>query len=134
MSIFFIIMLTVAELILIGLVFTFFIRLKRSESVVAKLQANQEQLLERVYRNATLEQELVASFAQRQEQLTKLIPHLEDRIQTMQKLLTQAEGISHSPQFLREVIQNAQKKGLTNDEIAVKTGLSKDEIELILKK
>ncbi len=127
-------MLTVAELILIGLVFTFFVRLKRSESVVAKLQANQEQLLERVYRNATLEQELVASFAQRQEQLTKLIPHLEDRIQTMQKLLTQAEGISHSPQFLREVIQNAQKKGLTNDEIAVKTGLSKDEIELILKK
>ncbi len=133
MSIFFIVLLTAAELVLIALVLTFFIRLKKSEVVIQKLQENQEQLLDRVYRNAALEQELVATFAQRQEQLSNLIPHVENRIATLQKLISQAEGISRSPQFLREVIQNAKKKGQSIEQIVINTGLSRDEVELILK-
>ncbi len=133
MSIFLIIFITIAELILVGLVISFFIRLKKSESVVQRLQEKQEELLERVYRNASLEQEIVATFSQRQEQLTQLIPQVEDRILILQKLVKQAEGISRSPQFLREVIQNARKKGQSIEQIAHNTGLSKDEVELILK-
>ncbi len=133
MSIFLIILLTIAELVLIGLVVSFFMRLKKSEVVIEKLQENQEQLLDRVYRNAALEQELVATFAQRQEQLVSLIPQVENRIQSLQKLLSQAEGITRSPQFLREVITNAKKKGLSVEQIAINTGLSKDEVELILR-
>ncbi len=133
MSLFFIVLLTIAEIVLIVLVFLFFLRLKKSEQVVQKLQENQDLLLERVYRNAALEQELVATFAQRQEQLSQLIPRVEERIATLQKLLSQAEGITRSPQFLREVIANAKKKGMSVQQIATKTGLSKDEIELIIK-
>ncbi len=133
MSLLFLILLTCAELVLIGLVVSFFSRLKKSEMLINKLQENQEHLLERVYRNAALEQELVATFSQRQEALTSLLPRLEDRISTIQKLITQAEGISRSPHFLREVIANARKKGLTIDQITTKTGLSRDEVELIVK-
>ncbi len=128
-----IILITIAELVLIGLVCSFFIRLKKSETVIQRLQENQEDLLDRVYRNAALEQELVATFSQRQGELAKLIPQVEDRILTLQKLVKQAEGITRSPQFLREVIQNARKKGQSIDQIARNTGLSKDEVELILK-
>ncbi len=52
----------------------------------------------------------------------------------LKKLLKQAEEISHSPYLLREVIMNSRKKGMNTDMIAHKTGLAKDEIELILKK
>ncbi len=133
MSLFFIVLLTTAEIVLIVLVFVFFLRLRKSEEVVQKLQENQDLLLERVYRNAALEQELVASFSQRQEQLASLIPRVEERIVTLQKLLSQAEGITRSPQFLREVIANAKKKNMSSQQIAIKTGLSKDEVELIIK-
>ncbi len=133
MSLFFIVLLTIAEIVLIVLVFMFFLRLKKSEEVVQKLQENQDLLLERVYRNAALEQELVATFSQRQEQLASLIPRVEERIVHMQKLLSQAEGITRSPQFLRELIANSKKKGMSAQQIAAKTGLSKDEVELIMK-
>ncbi len=133
MSIYIIILLTVAEIVLIGLVLSFFSRLKKSEEIINNLQKNQEDLLEKIYRNASLEQELVATFAQRQEMLSALLPKIENRIEHLQKLLIQAEGISRSPQFLREVIQNAKKKGQSTEEIAKNTGLSKDEIEIILR-
>ncbi len=133
MPLFFIILLTIAEIVLVVLVITFFARLKKSEQTVLALQKNQEELLEKVYRNASLEQELVATFTQRQEMLTALLPKLETRIETLQKLISQAEGISHSPQFLREVILNARKKGQPVEQIAKNMGLSKDEVEIILR-
>ncbi len=126
------VILTLLELVLVGLILTFFTRLKKSEAIIAALQENQEELLEKVYKNAYLEQELLETFKQRQDSIAKLIPLMEARIHTMQKLLNQAEGISRSPQFLREVIQNSLSKGLTIKEIANNTGLSKDEIELII--
>jgi len=125
-------LLTLAECVMIILVLLFFSRLKRSEALIFRLQSNQEDMLERMYRNAALEQELVESFAQRQEQLHMLNKKLEDRAATLQRLLEQAEGITRSPHFLREVILNNNRKGLSPAQIAQKTGLSEDEVELIL--
>ena len=48
------------------------------------------------------------------------------------ELRYEAEGITRSPQFLREIILNGRKKGLTSQQIARKAGLSIDEVELIL--
>lgn len=128
----FLLAVTAAELALIILVLFFFMRLRRSEQILSVLQANQDDLLDRMLRNAALEQEMVATFAQRQEQLTQLNDRMEDRIQTLRKLLNQAEGISRSPHFLREVILNCRKKGQSVDTIVKTTGLARDEIELIL--
>lgn len=123
---------TVAEAGLICLVFLFFLRLRRSEELLLRLQSNQEKVLDRIYANAELEQELVASFRQRQEQLTALNTRLEERIEILKRLLEQAEGISRSPQFLREIILNARAKGHTPTQIARSAGLTEDEVELIL--
>lgn len=123
---------TLAEMALIVMVLLFFARLKRSEALLSRLQASQEQLLERMYDNAELEQELVASFSSRQDELRQLNLRLEERAAALQRLLDQAEGISRSPQFLREVILNGQRKGLSIKQIAQKAGLAEDEVELIL--
>lgn len=128
----FLLVLTVAEFFLIILVLLFFTRLRRSEHMLSNLQANQDELLDRMLRNAELEQEMVATFAQRQEQLAHLNMAMEKRIQTLQKLLEQAEGITHSPHFLREIILNCRRKGQSIEEIGKNTGLARDEIELIL--
>lgn len=123
---------TIAETILIVMVFLFFLRLRRSEAILAQLQSNQEHVLESIYRNAALEQALVDSFSQRQEQLIILNKGLEERIRILQKLIDQAANISRSPQFLREVILAGKKKGQTPVQIARSTGLAVDEVELIL--
>lgn len=123
---------TVAEVVLLLLVLVFFMRLRRSEDLLERLQANQEQVLQRIYANAELEQELVGSFTQRQNQLAALNAKLEERAGTLQRLLDQAEGIARSPQFLREVILNGHRKGKSTAQIARATGLSVDEVELIL--
>lgn len=96
------------------------------------LQDNQANLLARIETNARLEREIVESFGQRQTELEELNTRLEDRAQTLRKLLEQAEGISRSPQFLREIILNGRKKGLSAKQIARNAGLSIDEVELIL--
>lgn len=127
-----IILVSAVELLLLGVLLVFFLRLRRSEALLNRLQANQSQLLDRLRQNAELEQELVASFAQRQEQLRHLDQRLEERAADMRRLLEQAEGISRSPQFLREVILNGHRKGSSLEQIARSTGLSVDEVELIL--
>lgn len=132
MNTFFLLAVTAAELALLVLVLVFFLRLRRSEQILSTLQANQDDLLDRMLRNAELEQEMVATFAQRQEQLAQLNARMEDRITTLRKLLEQAEGITRSPHFLREIILNGRRKGHSVDQIARKTGLARDEIELIL--
>jgi hypothetical protein len=127
-----IVLFTLAEMALLGAVLFFFVRLRRSENLLTKLQAHQETLLLRLHENAALEQELVATFAQRQVELRALDQRLEDRAETLRRLLEQAEGIVRSPQFLRELILNGRKKGLSAQNIAVSAGLSVDEVELIL--
>jgi uncharacterized protein HemX len=127
-----ILLVTLAEVILVFLVLLFFGRLKRSEALISRMQANQEEVLERMSRNAELEHDLVASFSQRQEQLRILNQRLEERAVALQRLLDQAEGITRSPQFLREVILNGRRKGLSVAQIATNAGLAEDEVELIL--
>jgi len=127
-----IVLFTLAEMALLGAVLFFFVRLKRSEKLLTQLQANQETLLVHLHRNAELEQELMATFAQRQTELRTLDQRLEDRAETLRRLLEQAEGILRSPQFLRELILNGRKKGLSAQKIALSAGLSVDEVELIL--
>ncbi len=100
--------------------------------MLTELQANQEAMLDRLRRNANLEQALVDTFAQRQEQLVLVNEQLEGRIEALKRLLDQAEGICRSPQFLRELILNGRRKGQTAAQIARATGLTVDEVEIIL--
>lgn len=127
-------LITLAEFVLIVLVLVFFKRLRKSEQVLLAMQNNQDEIMDRMVRNANLEQELVATFIERQAELERLNIAMEERIFMLRKLLKQAEEISHSPYLLREVILSSRKKGMNIDMIAQKTGLAKDEIELILKK
>ncbi|MFV0422551.1 hypothetical protein [Oleidesulfovibrio sp.] len=126
------ILVTVAELMLLVLLLIFFFRLRRSENVLSQLQANHEKLLARLHFNAELEQELVESFSQRQEELRQLDMRLEKRADDLRKLVEQAEGISRSPHFLREIIMNGHRKGRSVEQLARSTRLSTDEVELIL--
>ncbi len=120
------------ELILLFLLLVFFARLRRSESLLSELQSNQERLLTRLQQNAELEQEVVSSFAERQEQLRRLDMQLEARSQDLQRLLSQAEEVRRSPQLLREIIQDGHRRGRNITELARETGLSADEVGLIL--
>lgn len=120
------------ELVILGVIFFFYMRLRRSERLVSLLQANQQALLGRIEMNARLEKEIVATFAQRQAELQNLEEKLEERSGELRRLLEQAEGIMRSPQFLREIILNGRKKGLSARQIARNAGLSVDEVELIL--
>lgn len=132
LSLWMVLLFSVVELVLLGGIFFFFLRLRRSEALMHSLQANQEQLLERLQRNAELERELVATFAQRQAELRTLDQRLEERAEELRRLLGQAEGIVRSPQFLRELIFNQRAKGFSAQKIASNAGLSVDEVELIL--
>lgn len=123
---------SVLELILIGGAMVFYVRLRHSESLLNTLQDNQQSLLARIEMNARLEREIVATFAQRQAELRELDGKLEARAKDLRRLLEQAEGITRSPQFLREIILNGRRKGLNSRQIARNAGLSVDEVELIL--
>ena len=120
------------ELAILGGVLVFYLRLRRSEALLNALQGNQDSLLARIEMNARLEKEIVATFAQRQAELRNLDEKLEARTQELRRLLEQAEGISRSPQFLRELILNGHRKGLNSRQIAKNAGLSVDEVDLIL--
>ncbi|MBO5491086.1 hypothetical protein [uncultured Desulfovibrio sp.] len=120
------------ELAILGGVLVFYLRLRRSETLLNTLQGNQDSLLQRIEMNARLEREIVATFAQRQAELRNLDEKLEEKAQELRRLLEQAEGISRSPQFLRELILNGRRKGLSSRQIAKNAGLSVDEVDLIL--
>ena len=125
-------LLSVAELSLFVLLWIFFSRLKRSEELLMKLRQGQDNLLRNLRQNEELEKELVESFARRQEELRYLDQRLEERGEDMKKLLQQAENISRSPQFLRELILTGTRQGRTPSQLAKATGLSVDEVGLIL--
>lgn len=127
-----VIFLTVCELFLLLLVVLFFSRLRRSEDVLDKMQKNQEALLKKLDFNAKLEQELVGSFQQRQAELAELDQKLELRRAELEKLVRKAEECSRSPEFLRQIILNGSKRGQSALALAKSTGLSLDEVELIL--
>ena len=127
-----IILFSIMELLILSGVLFFYLRLRNSERLLNTLQGNQEALLARIEMNARLEKEIVATFVQRQAELRSLDEKLEQRAQDLRRLLDQAEGITRSPQFLRELILNGQRKGLSAKQIARNAGLSVDEVELIM--
>ncbi|OLN28049.1 hypothetical protein DVDV_1795 [Desulfovibrio sp. DV] len=127
-----IIFLTVSELALLLLVVLFFSRLRRSEELLSKLQKNQDALLKKLDFNARLEQELVGSFQRRQTELAILDQKLEERSTQLEKLVRKAEEISRSPEFLRQIIVNGTRRGQSPQTLAKATGLSLDEVQLIL--
>ena len=82
--------------------------------------------------NARLEQEIVSTFAKRQEELVALEEKLHYRAVEMRRLLEQAENFTKSPQFLRQTILSGFRRGQSAQALAQATGLSVDEVELIL--
>jgi hypothetical protein len=120
------------ELVLFFLVLRFFSRLRRSEDLLTRLRDGQESLLDKLSANAELERELMGSFQTRQTELRLLDEKLEERACRLSALVEQAEAISRSPQFLREIILAGRKKGHTSTQLSKATGLSLDEVELIL--
>lgn len=123
---------TLFELILFFLLLSFFRRLRRSEELLLKLQAGQSSLLANLEQNAQLEKDLISSFVERQQELKHLDIQLEERAAALTRLLNQAEAVSRSPQFLRELILSGVRQGKSPLELARATGLSLDEVKLIL--
>lgn len=123
---------SLVEILVLLAIFIFFSRLKRSEKLLDTLQASQEQLLQKLHFNAELEQDLMDSFARRQKELQALDRMLEDRAQALHKLLEQAEAVTRSPMVLRESILSGYKAGKSIGELSMQSGLSRDEIRLIL--
>ena len=120
------------ELVLFFLLLSFFRRLRKSEELLLKLQAGQTSLLANLEQNAQLEKDLISSFVERQRELKYLDVQLEERAATLTRLLNQAEAVSRSPQFLRELILSGVRQGKTPLELAKGTGLSPDEVKLII--
>ena len=78
-----VIVFSLLELLILGGVLFFYLRLRRSETLLNTLQGNQESLLARIEMNARLEREIVATFAQRQAELRGLDEKLEERAQEL---------------------------------------------------
>ena len=123
---------TLMEILLIVLAFFFYGKLKKSELLVRSLQDRQEEFLQKLDMNARLEKEIIATFTKRQEELTALEEKLHYRALEMRRLLEQAENFTKSPQFLRQTILSGFKRGQSAEALAQATGLSVDEVELIL--
>ncbi|MBU1041761.1 MAG: hypothetical protein KKF77_11745 [Proteobacteria bacterium] len=124
--------LTVTELALLFVVIIFYLRLRKSEGLIARMQTKQEEFLNKLRANAQLEQELVDSFERRQDELSRLDGQLTERVVVLNKLLKQADEYARSPQFLRQVIISGNRQGKSPKELAKTTGLSVDEVELII--
>lgn len=123
---------SLAEVALFIMLLRFFARLRRSEALLTELSEGQQGLMDKLQAVSELEQELMHSFASRQENLQRLNGSLDQRATELSFLLEQAETVSRSPQFLRELILSGRKKGRTPVQLAKSTGLSLDEVELIL--
>lgn len=127
-----IILFTISEVILLAIVILFFFRLKKSEALLSGLQTNQAEFIKRIQFNTQLENELVATFEQRQQELVTLNNELEDKAARLQKLVDLASEYCKSPQFMREIILKGHRAGKSPVQLAKSTGLSLEEIELII--
>lgn len=126
------ILFTVSEVILLGIVIMFFLRLRKSEALLSGLQVKQEEFIKRLQFNTQLESELVATFEQRQIELVTLNNDLEKKAAELNKLVKLANDYCKSPQFMREIILNGHKAGKSPAQMAKASGLSLEEVELIL--
>lgn len=126
------ILFTLSEIILLGVVILFFLRLRKSEALLSALQTKQEEFIKRLQFNTQLESELVATFEQRQMSLVRLNEDLEKKSDDLKKLVKLANDYCKSPQFMREIILNGHKTGKSPAQLAKSTGLSLEEVELII--
>ena len=124
--------LTITELVLLFVVIAFYLRRRKSETLIVRMQTKQEEFLNKLRANAQLEQEMVDTFERRQSELARLDVQLTDRVLALNKLLKQADEYARSPQFLRQVIITGNRQGKGIKELARATGLSTDEVELII--
>lgn len=127
-----IIIVSATEMILLVLVFIFFYRLRKSESLLSQMQKNQKNFIERLDFNAQMEKELVSTFEQRQKELINLEAKMTQRIEELNKLIQQAEKYTRSPQFMKNIIVTGHQNGRSIDDLVKATGLSRDEVELII--
>nr|WP_321257442.1 hypothetical protein [uncultured Pseudodesulfovibrio sp.] len=127
-----IILFSFSEVVLLAIVILFFLRLKKSETLLSGLQANQQEFIKRLQFNTQLENELVSTFEQRQQELVALNTELEKKATSLQKLVDLANEYCKSPQFMREIIIQGHRVGKSPVQLAKSTGLSLEEIELII--
>lgn len=132
MTVFLLIFFSVTEIILLIAVIIFFMRLRKSEELVTKLQSKQQEFINKLHFNAQLENELMNTFEERQDELAKLDLLLDQKTKKLKKILSQAEEFSRSPQFLRQIIITGHKEGKPVNRLAKATGLSTEEVELII--
>lgn len=132
MQLWILIAISLAEFVLFFMLLRFFARLRKSEQFLVELSQGQQSLMDKLRANAELERELMQTFATRQAGLQHLNDEIESKAAELSALLEQAESVSRSPQFLRELILSGRKKGRTPSQLAKATGLSLDEVELIL--
>jgi hypothetical protein len=132
MQLLILVVISVAEMLLFVLILRFFSRLRKSENLLLELSEGQQNLMDKLQTNAELERELVQSFATRQAGMQALSASIDERVAELSALLEQAQAVSRSPHFLRELILSGKKKGRTSIQLAKATGLSLDEVELIL--
>lgn len=117
--------------LLIAIVF-FFLRLRKSEELVTQLQSKQQEFINKLHFNAQLENELMNTFEERQDELARLDRQLDRKTKKLKKILSQAEEFSRSPQFLRQIIITGHKEGKPVSRLAKATGLTIEEVELII--
>ncbi|KAB1443648.1 hypothetical protein [Pseudodesulfovibrio senegalensis] len=123
---------SLTEIALLCIVIAFFVRLKKSEALLSRIQAKQEEFINRLHFNAQLENEMVATFEQRQGELAELNDELENKVRQLKKLMRQADEYTRSPQFLRQIVLDGHKSGKSPAQLARKAGLSLEEVELII--
>jgi uncharacterized protein HemX len=132
MSQWLLIVLTLAEVGLLALVAVFYFRLRRSESLISLLQQRHEDLMAKLHFNAELEQQLVSSFEERQQELAALNEEIERRVTDLQDLLDRAEKVAPKPDARRQAIMDGRRRGLSVKTLAQSMGLTVDEVELLL--
>ena len=123
---------TLTEVALLIAVAAFFVRLKKSETVLTRLQSQHETFVNKLTFSAQMEQEMIQTFSRRQEELAELDARLEERAAELKGLVEHAEAFCRSPRFLRQVILSGAEQGKKPEELAKTTGLSVEEIKLIL--
>jgi len=126
------ILFTFSEIILLAVVIMFFLRLKKSEALLSGLQSKQEEFIKRLQFNTQLENELVSTFEQRQQELLAINGEIEKRSADLKKLVNLANEYCKSPQFMREIILNGHRAGKSPVQLAKSTGLGIEEVELII--
>ncbi|WP_320175000.1 hypothetical protein [Maridesulfovibrio sp.] len=132
MTVLLLIFFSITEISLLIAVIFFFLRLRKSEELVTQLQAKQEEFVKKLQFNTQLENEMMNTFAERQEELAQLDMMLDRKSKKLKKILSQAEEFSRSPQFLRQIILTGHKEGKPVSRLAKATGLSIEEVELII--